>query len=161
MNTSSIVISALALVLAMVITSGMAMELDTDRPGQDFQYFDLSIADPAACESVCRQNPNCRSWTYVKPNTIQGPNPRCWLKAGIPDPVSNACCVSGVVAANGPGRGGGLNSKQCGCWLDGYDSYPQTEGPGGRKDECDLGGMRNEWNSGWNARNAGSPRACP
>lgn len=74
------------------------MEFDIDRPGQDFQNFDLSGADPALCESACSQNPNCQAWTYVKPDTTQGPNPRCWLKTGIPDPVSSTCCVSGVKA---------------------------------------------------------------
>ena len=77
------------------------MEFGIDRPGQDFLNFDLSSADPALCESACTQNPNCRAWTYVMPNTIQGPNPRCWLKTGIPNPVSNTCCISGVAVKGG------------------------------------------------------------
>ena len=77
------------------------MEVGIDRPGQDFQNFDLSSADPALCESACSLNQNCRAWTYVKPNTIQGPNPRCWLKTGIPNPVSNTCCISGVAVKGG------------------------------------------------------------
>jgi hypothetical protein len=150
----------IALVLVMVSANGMAMEFDIDRPGQDFQNFDLSSADPAACEYACRQDPNCRSWTYVKPNTIQGPNPRCWLKTGIPNPVGNTCCVSGVVAKP-DGGGGRLSPQQCDCWLGGYDAYPQTQVPGGTRDECDLRGMMTEWDNGWNTHKGGGPRACP
>jgi len=35
-----------------------------------------------------------QAWTYVKPNTLQGSVPDCWLKAGKPSAVHNACCVS-------------------------------------------------------------------
>lgn len=87
-------------------TGGGNMEFDIDRPGQDFQNFDLSSADPAMCEYACNQNPNCQAWTYVKPNTTQGPNPRCWLKTGIPGAVSATCCVSGVKGKAGGNSGG-------------------------------------------------------
>ncbi|MGA7933804.1 MAG: hypothetical protein WCA35_09675, partial [Kovacikia sp.] len=30
------------------------------------------------------------------PNTIQGPNPRCWLKHTVPSQRVNSCCVSGT-----------------------------------------------------------------
>ena len=151
--SKSVLRLAMALVPVMVSTNVMAMEFDIDRPGQDFRNFDLSSADPAACEYECRQDPNCRSWTYVKPNTIQGPNPRCWLKTGIPNPVSDTCCVSGVA--------GRLSSQQCDCWLGGYDSYPQAQGPGGSRDECDLIGMMTEWTNGWNTHKGGGPKECP
>jgi diacylglycerol O-acyltransferase / trehalose O-mycolyltransferase len=73
-----------------------AMEFDTDRPGQDIDDFDLRVPDPAICDLACRQDPNCKAWTYVKPATVQGPEARCWLKDGIPDAVPNTCCVSGI-----------------------------------------------------------------
>jgi hypothetical protein len=75
---------------------GGNMEFDIDRPGQDFQNFDLQSADPALCQGACSQNPQCKAWTYVKPNTTQGPNPRCWLKSGVPPTTPSSCCVSGV-----------------------------------------------------------------
>jgi TRAP-type C4-dicarboxylate transport system substrate-binding protein len=75
------------------------MELDTDRPGQDIDDFDLRTADPALCDQACRENPDCKAWTYVKPNTTQGPDARCWLKDGVPQPEPASCCVSGVNSA--------------------------------------------------------------
>lgn len=71
-------------------------EANTDRPGLDIRGFDLPAADPNLCLKHCEANSGCKAWTYVKPNTIQGPQPRCWIKHGIPDPVSNPCCISGI-----------------------------------------------------------------
>src|SRR5262245_53846296 len=73
-----------------------AMEFDFDRPGQDIDDFDLMAADPWLCDQACRANPNCKAWTYVKPNTDQGPRPRCWLKDAIPEAVPDTCCVSAI-----------------------------------------------------------------
>ena len=72
------------------------MEPDTDRPGMDYTSFDLPYADPKLCMEACNRDPRCRAWTYVKPNTIQGPRPRCWLKHSVPPPKPHYCCVSGV-----------------------------------------------------------------
>ncbi len=71
-------------------------EVDTDRPGMDYTNFDLPSPDPGLCENACKEDPNCKAWTYVKPG-IQGPQARCWLKSGIPEPAKNSCCVSGVI----------------------------------------------------------------
>ena len=73
-----------------------SMEWDTNRPGLDYQDFDLSKDDPKLCQDACKNDPQCKAWTYVKPNTIQGPRPRCWLKHTIPRPRENTCCVSGT-----------------------------------------------------------------
>jgi len=73
-----------------------SMEKDTDRPGKDIRGFDLPVNDPAACQRECQNNRQCKAWTFVKPNTVQGPRPRCWLKHTIPPPRRNACCVSGI-----------------------------------------------------------------
>jgi hypothetical protein len=73
-----------------------SMEWDTDRMGSDYRDFDLNVADPAICHDACMKDPQCKAWTYVKPNTIQGPNPRCWLKNNVPNPIKSGCCVSGV-----------------------------------------------------------------
>ena len=71
------------------------MELNVDRMGLDFRNFDLSIADPRACQDACAADARCRAWTYVRPNTIQGPRPRCWLKTALPPGRPHPCCVSG------------------------------------------------------------------
>jgi hypothetical protein len=73
------------------------MEEDTDRPGSDYDNFDLRADDPALCRQACERDSRCRAWTYVQPNTIQGPNPRCWLKDAVPPPQRSRSCVSGVV----------------------------------------------------------------
>jgi hypothetical protein len=72
------------------------MEQDVNRPGRDYRNFDLPAADPALCRDACVRDPQCKAWTYVKPNTVQGPVARCWLKNAAPSPGQNACCVSGV-----------------------------------------------------------------
>ncbi len=75
------------------------MEQDTDRPGGgDFRHVVPTVDNPAICQKACADDPQCKAWTYVKPNTIQGPKPNCWLKTMTPAAVSNACCVSGVKA---------------------------------------------------------------
>jgi hypothetical protein len=71
-------------------------ELNTDRPGSDISNFDMEKADPRQCQAQCASNAACKAWTYVKPNTIQGPLPRCWLKNAIPQATQNTCCVSGI-----------------------------------------------------------------
>jgi len=75
------------------------MEWSIDRVGQDYQNFVPRSADPAACRDACQADSRCKAWTYVLPNTVQGPYPRCWLKHGIPQATANNCCVSGVKAA--------------------------------------------------------------
>ncbi len=72
------------------------LEWDTDRPGLDYHSMDLPSPDPNLCLRECYYDPQCQAWTYVKPNTIQGPYPRCWLKYAVPPPQLNSCCVSGV-----------------------------------------------------------------
>ena len=72
------------------------VEWNVDRMGLDYRNFDLPKADPQLCEEECAADPKCKAWTYVKPNTIQGPRPRCWLKYDVPPPRKSDCCVSGV-----------------------------------------------------------------
>ena len=96
--------SLLGLILVIILSFGsaqrqaVAMEVDTDRPGMDYKNFDLPSPDPKLCEDACKGDPNCKAWTYVKPE-IQGSNARCWLKSGVPSAVKNNCCVSGVMQA--------------------------------------------------------------
>jgi len=75
-------------------TSGM--EQNSDRPGGDFRQFSPVKDDPALCQKACQNDARCKAWTYVKPNTVQGPKPNCWLKEVRPQPRRNSCCVSGI-----------------------------------------------------------------
>jgi PAN domain len=70
------------------------VEQDVDRPGSDFQILWLR-GGPEGCQAACAQHPLCRSYTYVRPG-IPGRPEGCWLKNGIPPPVADGCCVSGV-----------------------------------------------------------------
>ena len=79
------------------------MEWDMDRQGSDIKRYangiDLEITDPSLCEEECAKVPDCQAWTYVKPNTVKGPRPKCFLKnfenKGVPNPKRNPACVSG------------------------------------------------------------------
>jgi hypothetical protein len=74
---------------------GPGFEQNVDRPGSDFQNFDLPEPNPALCRDYCLRNGLCRAFTYVNPG-VQGPNARCWLKNSVPRAFPNNCCVSGV-----------------------------------------------------------------
>jgi len=72
-----------------------AMEWNIDRYAKDYANYDLISPDPTLCEEMCASDPRCFAWTYIKPNTVQGPNPRCWLKNSIPKNRQSFDCVSG------------------------------------------------------------------
>jgi hypothetical protein len=81
------------------------LEENTDRHGEDFRDFDLPSPDPLLCRKACVEDEQCRSFTYLKPNTGPG-SPgvaHCWLKAGIPAPKHDPAFVSGVVSGK-PGE---------------------------------------------------------
>jgi hypothetical protein len=78
--------------------SGTLGEANTDRPGSDYKHFDNIGGVPVTaqqCTMACFKDANCKAWTYVRPNTIQGPKGNCWLKNAVPPPVANNCCISG------------------------------------------------------------------
>ncbi len=79
-----------------IATDSKGMEQNTDRPWNDFRHFVPTSADPALCQKACADDTRCKAWTYVKPNTVQGPQPNCYLKSPAPNPVQNTCCVSGI-----------------------------------------------------------------
>jgi hypothetical protein len=88
-----------------VDTSGgrqSSIESGTNRQGSDYKSFDLSSADPGACESACLGDQTCKAWTYVRPG-VQGDSARCWLKTAAPDPTADDCCTSGKIADAGGG----------------------------------------------------------
>jgi Ca-activated chloride channel homolog len=73
----------------------LTVEPGTDRPGGDYRDFDLAAADPERCREACRDDDECRAYTYVAPG-VQGDRARCWLKNPAPDPEPNECCTSGA-----------------------------------------------------------------
>jgi hypothetical protein len=75
-------------------TFSIGLENNIDRPGMDYRNFDLPSANPSLCQNDCRDDPNCRAFTYVRPG-YQGNNARCWLKDEIPAAVPSQCCISG------------------------------------------------------------------
>jgi hypothetical protein len=78
-------------------SQAVSMTNNTDLPGGDLKDgFDLAAPDPALCAQACSEEPQCVAFVYVKPGT-QGPNARCWLKNGIPTPIKDECCISGVI----------------------------------------------------------------
>ncbi len=70
------------------------VETDVDRPGSDFKILWLR-GGVEACQEACAQNPLCKSYTYVRAG-VAGRLEGCWLKNGVPPPVEDGCCVSGV-----------------------------------------------------------------
>src|SRR5262249_22186707 len=90
---------ALACILALTLPqrlfaqSSTDMEFFTDRPGMD--YKDYAVGDPELCQAACANESRCAAYTYVKPG-VQGAAAHCWLKSGVPNPVQNECCISGV-----------------------------------------------------------------
>ena len=78
------------------LLSPKSPEWDIDRFGMNLAAgIPLPTADPDLCRVRCTEHPDCSAWTYVKPG-VQGSSAMCYLKAGVPVPVSNTCCVSGV-----------------------------------------------------------------
>lgn len=70
------------------------VELGTDRPGEDYENFDLPGGNWQACQSRCEADGRCEAWTFVYPRV--GVLPQCWLKDEVPQAHINDCCVSGV-----------------------------------------------------------------
>ena len=78
-------------------TSGVSGPFETliDRPGGDYNNFDLASASPDLCLSACNGDRQCSAWTYVDPG-VQGPKARCWLKTTVPVAKVSDCCTSGI-----------------------------------------------------------------
>ena len=81
------------------------MDFNIDRQGEDYDAFDLPITDPTLCREACYGDRRCISWTYVKPHTVKGPRPKCFLKKAVSAAKPNPATVSGVktpAEATGP-----------------------------------------------------------
>jgi hypothetical protein len=75
--------------------TAVPLEENTDRDGMDYQTVDLKDANPALCYQACVKDPQCQSFTYLKPG-LEGDQPRCRLKNGVPAPAPKDGHVSGV-----------------------------------------------------------------
>jgi hypothetical protein len=82
--------------LTAAVSRQSSVEAGTNRKGSDYSNFNLSSADPNACESACTGDQACKAWTYVRPG-VQGPTARCWLKNQVPNPAPDNCCTSGRI----------------------------------------------------------------
>jgi hypothetical protein len=90
------------LLFAVFLTPALASrDGSTDRPGLDYRTFELSAPNPDLCESACKREAQCRSWTYSWPGA-KGPKAMCALKTGVPPKRSDTCCISGVMATSSP-----------------------------------------------------------
>ena len=92
-----IVASALVIIFgtSIPLSANEGFSTNTDRPGRDYHNFELT-GNAEGCREICRQDQNCRAWTYVKPG-FQGQLARCWLKNAVPQARANRCCTSGVM----------------------------------------------------------------
>ncbi len=70
-------------------------EQDIDRPGNDYRRFELGVPDASLCIEACKNDPDCKACTYVKPG-VQGKKAVCYLKNRVPAPVDNKNCISGL-----------------------------------------------------------------
>jgi PAN domain-containing protein len=72
-----------------------------DRAGGDYRHLDLKTSDPTLCEDACASDSRCVAWSYVRPHTVKGPRPTCWLKNSVPEKREVAHCVSGTKSPGG------------------------------------------------------------
>jgi len=96
-----LIIVTLVMAVLFYPVKSVAWETDTDRSGMDYKSFWIDKDTEAfvavkQCEDACNKDPQCKAFTYVKPG-VQGVHGRCYLKKGIPSPVKNTNCISGVV----------------------------------------------------------------
>jgi hypothetical protein len=79
-------------------STGIELEYNVDRPGMNLmQGYVLPNPDPQLCANDCSNDPDCKAFTYVKPGFRYPDSPcECWLKYGVPNPVIQEYCISGV-----------------------------------------------------------------
>ncbi|NLV27417.1 MAG: hypothetical protein GXY48_09675 [Methanomicrobiales archaeon] len=80
------------------------IEDNTDRLGMDMSHYVMNPDDTCdVCAKSCMENPDCVAYTYVKAG-VQDEKPVCWLKNGIPDPIIDSCCISGIRTSSGSSK---------------------------------------------------------
>lgn len=95
---------ALAMLVAPAIAQqAMTIEPDWDRPGGDYENFELAPhLGLTYCMNRCAGDPRCKAYTYVRSPGGGRPG-RCYLKTYVPGVNPNGCCVSGYRLLNGNG----------------------------------------------------------
>lgn len=76
-------------------------ELNTNRPGSDFQNIELKEASVPVCKTMCAENLQCQAFSYAGPGVIS-PGARCILKNTVPEPVVAEGYISGVKTTVAP-----------------------------------------------------------
>jgi hypothetical protein len=87
-----------AAMFGVMLSAGISparAQVNTDRPGGDYNHFNLRPADPALCATRCERDGRCRAWTFRYPSA-ENPNGVCWLKNEVPPRIDDTCCASGV-----------------------------------------------------------------
>lgn len=75
--------------------NSLRLEPGYDRAGSDYRSWQMRNPDPAECQAACRDDANCRSFTFVRPG-VQAAAAVCYLKSSVPVPSRNDCCTSGA-----------------------------------------------------------------
>ncbi len=82
------------------LASLQGLEVDVERPGQDFDELEMPLGDPRLCREACVADARCQSFTYRRPTfdwpTFDTTPAYCWLKEGVPEPVAAPGFTSGV-----------------------------------------------------------------
>lgn len=119
-----------------VLADSYTREEGFDRPGADYETFEQNHSSPDHdnCRAACESQPECRSYTYVRP-AVAGPHAVCRLKSGTPPPVENACCISGVKGGKPQQRATpSLALEWLGWDADKVGKDPQPQAPDGAPD---------------------------
>lgn len=92
---------AFVAVPAAIVFGAAGHLTNTSLPGGDYRVVRLKrSANFEVCQALCRDDAQCRAWTYVKGDSFN--RPRCRLKSIVPQAVSRKCCTSGVVKTAAP-----------------------------------------------------------
>ena len=107
MKTAMLVLFCCSLLIPVCSLASSNIDRNTDRPGSDYRDFAQKKNDFNECQQACLTDPDCKAWTYVKPNcppTNPDSKAHCWLKNAIPRAFENNCCISGIKSARASGQ---------------------------------------------------------
>jgi PAN domain len=79
-----------------IVVIGPGMQRDTNYFGSDYKHLDNISA--AQCQTACKNESQCKAWTWQRPDPKTKRLALCWLKNHIPAPSLDVCCVSGAKA---------------------------------------------------------------
>ncbi|NEO90244.1 MAG: hypothetical protein F6K56_08265 [Moorea sp. SIO3G5] len=77
----------------------ITMEFGADRPGGDYQNFEMTSNDPLRCQVRCAQESRCKAYTFVPVGIFifesRGVVSRCYLKNRVPSQKVHLGMISG------------------------------------------------------------------